>query len=55
MNIPRDDYEKIRKEIESDESPVGIDARKTHIMILYQLMEMEKRLIRIEKKLEDKH
>jgi hypothetical protein len=54
MNIPRDDYEKIMKEIESEDSPVGIDAKKTHIMILYQLMEMEKRITRIEKKLDDK-
>ena len=34
--------------IHSDTSPVGIDAKKTHILILHKLMELEKRLDRIE-------
>jgi len=54
MNIPKEEYDKIMQEIESDTSPVGIDAKKTHIMILYQLMELEKRINQIEKKLDDK-
>jgi hypothetical protein len=44
MDIPQDVYEKIEKYIESDSSPVGIDAKKTHIMILHKLIEIEKRL-----------
>jgi len=34
--------------IHSDTSPVGIDAKKTHILILHKLMELEKRMDRIE-------
>jgi hypothetical protein len=30
-------FDKISKEIHSDTSPVGIDAKKTHIMILLKL------------------
>ena len=48
MDIPNDAYEKIAGEIASDDSPVGIDAKKTHIMILHQLERMEARLRRIE-------
>ncbi len=49
MEIPKDAYERIAAEITSDASPVGIDAKKTHIMILYKLMEIEKRLARLER------
>ena len=49
MEIPTDAYERIAEEITSDASPVGIDAKKTHIMILYKLMEIEKRLDRLER------
>lgn len=44
-------YEKIAKEISSDESPVGIDAKKTHIIIIEKLMQIEERLNQLEKKL----
>ena len=44
MDVPQDIYEKPKKHITRDESPVGIDAKKTHIMILYKLMEIEKKL-----------
>lgn len=37
-------YEEIAKEIHSDESPVGIDAKKTHILILNKLQELSDRL-----------
>ena len=43
----------IAKEIHSDTSPVGIDAKKTHMLILYKLDEIAKRLDRLEKKLEN--
>lgn len=45
----KEQYEAIAKEIHSDTSPVGIDAKKTHILILQKLMNIEKRLERIEK------
>ena len=46
-------YEEIAQIISSDQSPVGIDAKKTHILILNQLMELNRRLESIEKKLID--
>jgi hypothetical protein len=49
MKIPDEVYERLAREIESDESPVGIDAKHTHVIILHMLMEMERRLQRIEK------
>ena len=48
MEIPQDTYQAIENEIASDASPVGIDAKKTHIMILHRLREMDERLKRIE-------
>lgn len=45
-------YRKIEEMISSDESVVGIDARKTHIIIIRKLMELEERLARIEQKLD---
>jgi tetratricopeptide (TPR) repeat protein len=42
------DYESIEKLMASDESPVGIDAKKTHILILQKLINLEKRLERLE-------
>jgi hypothetical protein len=48
MEIPQDTYRSIEIEIASDSSPVGIDAKKTHIMILHQLRVMGERLERIE-------
>jgi hypothetical protein len=48
MKIPRDTYDRIEAEIASDTSPVGIDAKKTHVLILHRLQVMEERLERIE-------
>lgn len=42
-------YNKIAKEIENHESPVGIDAKKTHVIIIDKLMKIEERLNRIER------
>lgn len=50
--IPKEIYEAIEKEIHSDTSPVGIDAKKTHILILHQLEQIVQRLKRIEDKLD---
>jgi len=49
MDVPRDEYDRIAAEIASDASPVGIDAKKTHVMILHKLMEIEKRLAKLER------
>lgn len=44
-------YDAIAKEIESDSSPVGIDAKKTHVLILQKLIAIEDRLSKLEEKL----
>lgn len=55
MNIPKDSYEAIEKQIVSEDSPVGIDAKKTHIIIINKLIEIEKRLGRLESKILSKN
>lgn len=52
MEIDTSAYEKIAAEIHSDQSPVGIDAKKTHILILHQLQQLKQQLDRIEKRLD---
>ena len=49
IEIDKKAYDEIEELIHSDKSPVGIDAKKTHILILHKLMEIEKRLDAIEK------
>ena len=43
---------RIEELIASDASPVGIDAKKTHVLIIQKLLEIERRLERIESRLE---
>lgn len=50
LNISDKKYEEILREIESDESPVGIDAGKTHVLILQKLLNIENRLEALEMK-----
>jgi len=52
LTIEKETFTKIAKEIHSDKSPVGIDAKKTHVLILEKLLQIEKRLEQIEAKLE---
>lgn len=49
MDIDEKTYARIAGMIHSDDSPVGIDAKKTHIYILYMLAQIEKRLEALEK------
>lgn len=44
MQIPKETYDRIADLIGSDESPVGIDAKKTHIIIIDKLTRIEKLL-----------
>jgi hypothetical protein len=44
MQIPFSESERIGREITSDDSPVGIDARKTHIIIIHMLEDIQRRL-----------
>ena len=48
--IPREEYERIQKLIGDETSPVGIDAKKTHIIIIHKLISLEKRLVRLERR-----
>jgi len=50
LNISDKEYEEILEQIESSDSPVGIDAGKTHVLILQKLMNIEKRLEALEMK-----
>jgi len=54
FEIEQSTYEAIAKVIHSDSSPVGIDAKKTHILILNKLQELSDRLERIEQQIAGK-
>lgn len=49
FDIPREEYEAIAAKIESSTSPVGIDAKMTHILILHLLQRLDARLERLER------
>ncbi len=53
MDVPPDIFTSIEREISSEASPVGIDAKKTHIIILHKLQEIDERLRRIEARLDE--
>ncbi|MCH7847436.1 MAG: hypothetical protein IIB99_07885 [Planctomycetes bacterium] len=46
--IPASDYGEIEKLIASEDSPVGIDAKKTHVIIIHKLLQIEARLAKLE-------
>ncbi len=48
FNITKEEYGELLEEISSDKSPVGIDAAKTHVLILHKLMEIDRRLATLE-------
>ncbi len=50
--IPAEIQSELEGLIGSDESPVGIDAKKTHVLILYKLLEIERRLVALESRLD---
>lgn len=52
LHITEQEYEKLAQEIASDQSVVGIDAKKTHILILHLLIKMQERINRLEQKVE---
>lgn len=53
MNFEIDEktYNEIAKVIHSDASPVGIDAKKTHILILNALAQLNEKVDRLEKEI----
>ena len=48
IEVPENEYREIGDLIHSASSPVGIDARHTHILILHLLTRIDKRLERLE-------
>ncbi len=49
--MQEEDRLRIERAIASEDSPVGIDAKKTHVMILLKLESIERRLDRLERSL----
>ena len=47
--ISASDYREIDELIVSEDSPVGIDAKKTHVIIIHKLLQIEQRLERLER------
>lgn len=50
LEVDSDRKSEIEEVISSKDSPVGIDAKKTHIIIINKLIEIEKRLEKLEHK-----
>lgn len=50
LNIPKDELEEILGFIRSADNPTGIDAAKTHAVILYKLMQIDRRIEALEMK-----
>ncbi len=46
--VSASDYAEIEELIASEDSPVGIDAKKTHVIIIHKLLQIEERLERLE-------
>ena len=44
FSIPQEQFDKIAEAIHSSDSPVGIDAKTTHVLILHKLLAIEARL-----------
>jgi len=52
FEIAKDTYNEIASVIHSDKSPVGIDAKHTHILVLAKLQELSDRLEKLEQKID---
>ncbi len=48
MNAHEKELEEIAAMIHSDDSPVGIDAKKTHVYIIHLLRKLDRRIDQIE-------
>jgi tetrahydromethanopterin S-methyltransferase subunit B len=51
-NISDQNYKEIEESIKSDESVVGIDAKKTHIIIIHMLNEITEKLEKLEQRMD---
>lgn len=50
--VPTDDYAALAEALASEASPVGIDAKKTHVVIIHLLLDLQDRLARLEERLD---
>ncbi len=48
-DVPASAYDEIEELIASEDSPVGIDAKKTHVIIIHKLLQIEERLEKLER------
>ena len=51
--VPEGEYASIARALTSADSPVGIDAKHTHVLILHALDRIERRLAELERRLGD--
>lgn len=51
--IPEKTFKEIEASISSEESVVGIDAKKTHIIIIHMLMQLEEKINSLENRLSE--
>ena len=51
MDISQAEYDRIAMLIASDSSPVGIDAKKTHVMLLHMVGQLQQELKSINERL----
>ena len=52
LDVPADEAAALERALHSDQSPVGIDAKKTHVVILHLLLDLQDRLARLEERLD---
>lgn len=52
FNIPKKELAQIESAIQSDESVVGIDAKKTHVIIIHMLHQIQQKLDEMEQRIE---
>lgn len=53
LEVDKKTFDEISKIIHSDNSPVGIDAKKTHILILNELSQLNEKMDRLEKEISE--
>ena len=54
LSKPKQDFEELIAQLSSPDSPVGIDAKYTHAVIIDYLRQISQRLDTIEKQLQEK-
>jgi hypothetical protein len=52
LSIPKKELEEIESAIQSEESVVGIDAKKTHVIIIHMLHQIQQKLDDLEARIE---